>query len=60
MESWDRIYSIEVRSGARINCLNLLPDGVLTTHSLVKTPLAYSLGVPEKSVGGRVFQRLWE
>ena len=32
MESWDRIYSIGVRSDARTNCLNLLPHGVLTTH----------------------------
>ena len=33
MESWARIYSIGVRSSARINCLNLLPHGVLATHN---------------------------
>jgi hypothetical protein len=29
----DGIYSIEAGSGTRINCLNFLPYGVLTTHS---------------------------
>jgi (4-O-methyl)-D-glucuronate---lignin esterase len=33
VESWDGIYSIGTRSDARINCLNLLRYGVLTTHN---------------------------
>ena len=35
VESWDGIYSIEAGSGIRINCLNFLPYGVLTTHTAV-------------------------
>jgi hypothetical protein len=33
MQSWVRIYS----TGARVNCLNLLPHGVLTTYNDVLT-----------------------
>jgi MOSC domain-containing protein YiiM len=32
MKSWDRIYSKESVPVPALNCLNLLPDGVLTTH----------------------------
>jgi len=33
MKSWDRIYSKESVPMSALNCLNSLPDGVLTTHS---------------------------
>jgi hypothetical protein len=36
VESWDGLYSIGTCSGDRINCLNLLRHGVLTTHNRVK------------------------
>ncbi len=39
-----RIYSKESVPGSALNCLNLLPDGVLTTHTGSKEPMvAYHL-----------------
>jgi hypothetical protein len=35
VESWDGTYSIEAGSATRINCLNFLPYGVLTTHRCI-------------------------
>ena len=35
-----------VRSGARVNCLNLLPLGVLTTHTTKTTLLDQTMLAP--------------
>ena len=32
MESWLRIYGIGMRPGVRVDCFNLLSQGVLVTH----------------------------
>jgi hypothetical protein len=35
IESWAGIDSIGVHPGARVNCLNLLPHGIMATHKAI-------------------------
>jgi len=51
MESWAGIDSIGVHPGARLNCLNLLPHGIMAIQC-VQRRLACSVG--ESPIGARV------
>jgi len=60
MESGVRIHNIGAHPVARVNCLNLLPHGVMTTHrktqqsSFDKTPMLPMLGHRHRLSAGRL------